>query len=333
MDSLKGEVCREKDNTIIIKLNKFCRIGKAYYKNSLKDEEIFLISFEDTNEIKFKDPNPNNRTFYSIEVGNEKIILAERIVLLKNFTNFRDLGGYETKDGRTVKWGLFYRSEELSNLKGSDLEYFKSLGIKNVLDYRAEDECKLSPDVEVNSVNNINIPGMNLNGNNNLDMTVYVKEILDGNDNAIDPVNLLKEAYKTMPINNPAYKELFKLFKNPHNTAILQHCTAGKDRTGVGSALILLALNVDEDTVIKDYLESNNSRKEFNKKIMEEYKEYIINEKIEKMAKSILGVNEDLIKSSLNVIKSKYDSYEDYFEKEHGISRNELENLRNIYLY
>lgn len=332
MDSLRGQVCREKDN-IIIKLNKFCRSGKVFYKNRLKDIEVFLIDFENTDEIKFKDPNPENRTFYKVKSENEEVVLAERIIPLKNFNNFRDLGGYETKDNRTVKWGLFYRSEDLSNLKDTDLVYFKSLGIKNILDYRAADECKLSPDVKLDSVNNINIPGMNLNGNNNLDMTVYIKEVISGSENAIDPVELLKEAYKSMPLDNPAYKELFKLFRNPDNTAILQHCTAGKDRTGVGSALILLALNVDEDIVIKDYLKSNDSRKEFNEKIMKEYKDYIINEQIKEMAKSILGVNEDLIKSSLNSIKSKYDSYEDYFEKEYGITRKELENLRNIYLY
>ncbi len=69
-----------------------------------------------------------------------------------------------------------------------------------------------------------------------------------------------------MPINNPAYKELFELLKNQKNTAILQHCTAGKDRKAIGSALLLLALGIDEETVIEDYLQSNKNREQFNKK-------------------------------------------------------------------
>lgn len=164
-------------------------------------------------------------------------------------------------------------------------------------------------------------------------MVSYVEGIIKGNKMTITPDKLLLEGYKSMPINNPAYKELFKLFKNPNNTAILQHCTAGKDRTGVGSALILLALNVPEETVIKDYLKSNESRAESNKKIMGIYGEYIKDDKTKDLIKGILGVNRNLIEESLNTIKNNYNSYDEYFEKEYGLDKDTLENLRNIYLY
>ncbi|MEG1131990.1 MAG: tyrosine-protein phosphatase [Romboutsia sp.] len=333
MEELTGEIFRGKDNDITIKLNKICKIGKIFYKDNLEDTDRFLMDFENSNEVGFLDPNPNNRTFYKIICGNEEITLAERVVPLKNFSNFRDLGGYKTKDGRAVKWGLFYRSEDLSNLKDNDLKYFESLGIKYVLDYRSEDEVSRNPDVQVKLVKNINIPGMNIKGNDNLDMTTYVEQILQGSTMDINPEDLLREAYKIMPLDNPAYKELFKLFRNPENTAILQHCTAGKDRTGVGSALILLALNVDEETIIKDYLESNDNRKSFTKNIMETYKDYMKDEKVKKMIEGILGVDETLIKSSLNSIKNKYGTYEDYFKNEYELDEDELDKLRNKYLY
>lgn len=333
MEELTGEIFRGKDNDITIKLNKICKIGKIFYKDNLEDTDRFLMNFENSNEVGFLDPNPNNRTFYKIICGNDEITLAERVVPLKNFSNFRDLGGYKTKDGRTVKWGLFYRSEDLSNLKDNDLKYFESLGIKYVLDYRSEDEVSRNPDVQVKLVKNINIPGMNIKGNDNLDMTTYVEQILQGSTMDINPEDLLREAYKTMPLDNPAYKELFKLFRNPEDTAILQHCTAGKDRTGVGSALILLALNVDEETIIKDYLESNNNRKNFTKNIIETYKDYMKDEKVKKMIEGILGVDETLIKSSLNSIKNKYGTYEDYFKNEYELDEDELDKLRNEYLY
>jgi protein-tyrosine phosphatase len=333
VEELKGEILREKDNTVVIKLNKMCKIGKIFYKDNLKDTDRFLMNFENSNKVEFTDPNPNNRTFYKITCGNEEIVLAERIVPLKNFSNFRDLGGYKTKDDKTVKWGLFYRSEDLSNLKDDDLKYFESLGIKYVLDYRSEDEVSRNPDVQVRLVKNINIPGMNIKGNDNLDMTSYVEQVLQVNEVNINPEELLKEAYKTMPLDNPAYKELFNIFKNPENTAILQHCTAGKDRTGVGSALILLALNVDEDIVIKDYLESNNNRKSFTKNIMETYKDFMKDEKVKKMIEGVLGVDEMFIKSSLNSIKNKYGTYEEYFKNEYGLDKHELDRLRKLYLY
>ncbi|CEQ17962.1 tyrosine-protein phosphatase [Paraclostridium sordellii] len=332
MENLKGEIIRENEDDIVIHLNHICKSGKIFYKDNLDSKDICLMDFINTDIIKFKDPKPENRTFYKVVSGDEEITLAERIVPLKNFSNFRDLGGYETKDGRNVKWGLFYRSEDLSNLKGEDLKYFESLGIKYVLDYRSSDEVLKNPDVEVKSVKNINISGMNLGGNDNLDMTTYVEGILSGNKIDINPEELLKQAYKNMPLDNPAYKELFKLFKNPKNTAILQHCTAGKDRTGVGAALILLALNVDEETVIKDYLESNDNREGLNKKIMEACKDYIKDEKTKQMIEGILGVKESFIKASLNSIKEKYRTYEEYFEAEYDLGKEELNKLRDTYL-
>ncbi|SHE84992.1 tyrosine-protein phosphatase [Clostridium fallax] len=119
-------------------------------------------------------------------------MIAERIVPLKKFHNFRNLGRYKTRDGRKVKWGLFYRSEDLSKLKDDDLKYFKTLGIKYILDYRSKEEKERFQDFKLNDIKNINISAMT-----NLDV------------------------YKIMPINNKDFKELMKLFKNPKDTAIL----------------------------------------------------------------------------------------------------------------
>ena len=72
-----------------------------------------------------------------------------------------------------------------------------------------------------------------------------------------------------MPLNNLAFKELINIIENPKNLAVLQHCTSGKDRTGLGSALILLLLGVPEEKVIEDYMLSNELEKE---KIIEYFK-------------------------------------------------------------
>lgn len=333
MKKLNGNIVRGENGEITIKLNKKCSDLEVYYSSKLNGNEKFLKDFKNTDKITFIDPEPDNRTFYKIKGDGDEIILAERIVPLKNFSNFRDLGGYDTKDGRIVKWGLFYRSEDLSNLKDSDLEYFKTLGIKNILDYRSKQEEEGKPDVEVNGVKNINISAMSDLGNDNLDMASYVEGILKGDKMTITPKELLIEGYKSMPLNNPAFKELFNLFKNPENTAILQHCTAGKDRTGIGSALILLALGVPEETVILDYLESNNNRKVSNEKVMAMCKPYIKDEETKKLIEGILGVSRDFIEESLKVIKQSYNSYEEYFEKEYRLNKEDLDELRNAYLY
>ncbi|ELC8442725.1 tyrosine-protein phosphatase [Clostridium perfringens] len=333
MEKLNGYVERVNNNKILIKLNRVCKNIKVFYRDALDKKETFLMDFSNTDSLEFEDPKPLNRTFYRIEADGEEIVVAERILPLKNFSNFRDLGGYETQDGRNVKWGLFYRSEDLSDLKGDDLKYFESLGIKYVLDYRSKEEVLNNPDVQIDLVKNINISGMNLKGNDNLDMTGYIKDILSGGKMTISPEELLKEGYEMMPLNNPAYKELFTLFKEPKNMAILQHCTAGKDRTGIGSALVLLALNVPEEIVIQDYLESNKTRKAFNDKVMSAFKDYIKDEKLKSSIEGMLGVDKSLINSSLDTIKNKYGTYERYFEEEYGLDCNKLKELRDAYLY
>lgn len=335
MNNISGILIRKEDY-IQIKLNK-AESGKIFYKNKLEEKEIFLMDFYNKNTIKFKDPKPLNRIFYKIVCKSGELILAERILPLEKFSNFRDLGGYIDKKGRMIKWGLFYRSEDLSNLKNDDLKYFETLGIKYVLDYRSKEEVLENPDIQVKGVKNINISGMNIeekiSKSENLDMISYISEILKGKEITITPEQLLKDAYKNMPINNPAYKELFELFKNPKNTAILQHCTAGKDRTGIGSALLLLALGIDEETVIEDYLQSNENREQFNKKVINMCSNYIKDEKTKKLIEEILGVNRSFIQLSLNAIKNKYETYENYFEKEYGLTSFDLEELKDFYMY
>lgn len=334
MERLDGTLEKlENNQSIRIKLNRICKDGKLYYKDTIKGENVFLMNIKNKDIIEFNDPKPDNRTFYEVECDGEKLILAERLVPLKNFCNFRDLGGYTTKDGRKVKWGLFYRSEELSNLTGKDLEYFKTLDIKYVLDYRSDGEEEKAKDVDVDGVKNIHISAMSSLDNDNLDMTQYVGEMLLGKSSSMTPKEILEEGYKDMPINNKAYKELMNLFKNPNNTAILQHCTAGKDRTGIGSALILLALGVDEDTVIDDYLKSNDYRAKINEKLLDMCKDYLKDDKMKNLIKDILGVDKEFLLLSIKTIKDNYSSFEEYFKCEYGLDEKLMKKLRNEYLY
>jgi protein-tyrosine phosphatase len=72
--------------------------------------------------------------------------VKRRHLALEGAPNFRDLGGYPTADGRSVKWGLFYRSDNLAHLTDADLEKVASLGIKLVCDFRSEPEKQAEPD-------------------------------------------------------------------------------------------------------------------------------------------------------------------------------------------
>ena len=141
------------------------------------------------------------------------------------------------------------------------------------------------------------------------------------------------DGYSEMPLNNLAFKELIKIIENPKNLAVLQHCTSGKDRTGLGSALILLLLGVPEEKVIEDYMLSNEYRKGENHRILQIYEKHVSNETIKELIEGILGVKKKFIELSLNKIKDTYGSYETYFLKEYGLTKEKIEFLRNEYLY
>ena len=155
-----------------------------------------------------------------------------------------------------------------------------------------------------------------------------------------------EESYKNL---NPIQRNLSKKFRanrnsptpyipleiieNPNNLAVLQHCTSGKDRTGLGSALILLILGVPEEKVIEDYMLSNEYRKGENHRILQIYEKHVSNETIKELIEGILGVKKKFIELSLNKIKNTYGSYETYFLKEYGLTKEKIEFLRNEYLY
>lgn len=175
-----------------------------------------------------------------------------RVLPLQGGRNFRDLGGYRTSDGRTVKWGLLYRSGEMHDLTPADYAYLQKLGIRTVCDFRDTRERTAEPTL----------------------WPAGQKPKVLSDDYALDIGGM-------MPPGDPAtwtqdqvvramtasYPKLLDQFRGQYARMFAQllagdaplafHCTAGKDRTGVAAALLLTALGVPRTTIVDDYLLSN----------------------------------------------------------------------------
>ena len=243
--------------------------------------------------------------------------------------NFRDLGGKQTIDGRTVRYGLFFRSAHLYNLDDNDIKILKKLKIKNIFDYRSDDEAKKNPSTIIEDINNIRITAMDIQNENKAKFgsAGEMTEALFKNDLAF---TLLKDNYYSLPVGNDSYKALVKLVRNPEMLPILNHCTAGKDRTGVGCAIIYMILGVPREEIVKDYLKSNDYA-------MESITEFIKNKPelqnvpTDKL-KYIFGVNEEYINNAFKRIDEEYKNEEDYLYYEFNLYKEEIEKLRSIYL-
>lgn len=185
---------------------------------------------------------------------------GERHIALEGAANFRDLGGYPTADGRHVRWRRIYRSGELSRLTTADYEKLAKLGIGVVCDFRRDSE-RNSSQTKWQGANPPTI--MNLPGNQTERSAAPAGRGVAGPAVAPTVVGtttlsaMLVAGYPTYPTNlSSSYKTVLEQLMT-QNGAVLYHCTAGKDRTGTFSAMLLTMLGVPRDVVMQDYLLTN----------------------------------------------------------------------------
>ncbi|MEG3166277.1 tyrosine-protein phosphatase [Sphingomonas sp. PB2P19] len=249
----------------------------------------------------------------------------QRLLPLQGGQNFRDLGGYRTVGGRTVRWGLLYRSGSMHNLTVADYGYLGKLGIRAVCDFRAREERQVEP---------TNWPAgksprmladdysMRTMGGGNFDLTKITPEQAKGALAAMYPSILTQF--------NGQYRRMFAELLSG-NAPLAFNCSAGKDRTGIAAALLLTALGVPRETVIEDYLLSNryyhperagpsadqgaNPWRNISPAVM----------------RSLSGVNRDAIEAVFKITDRHAGGTAGYLRDELGLGAPEIASLRRMY--
>lgn len=301
---------------------------------SMIGEIEHIATVEGVDSAIFADPDLQQRTFFIVKAkGYCSEMIAEVIMPFAGVSNFRDLGGYKTKDGRRVKWNLFFRSGELAGVTEKDLGYLKGLGVKTILDYRSQGEVLAKPDPIIEELENINISGMPSidQHQGNFDMMGLLRE---SKDLAIlkHPCDFLKKGYIEMVSSNHAFKKMLECVADPTRLPMIQHCTAGKDRTGFGAALLLLMLGVPEEQVIEDYLLTNRYRLEVNHSLLKKIAPLLQSEENNRQFKLLIEARREYIESSLQTIKEKYGSVDCYLAEEYGLDEKKRQTLQSYYL-
>ena len=165
--------------------------------------------------------------------------------------NFRDLGGYRTTDGRRVRWGRVYRSDCLSSLTGGDLGSLRSLGVRTVCDLRRDEERDENPS-RVAGEEGIELVPLPIGGLSAETRTIATR-MMRGEVEELSAARMA-EIYLEILEEYPAvWRELVGRAGSEQSLPLVVHCTAGKDRTGVASALILAALGVEDGDIVSDY--------------------------------------------------------------------------------
>jgi protein-tyrosine phosphatase len=183
--------------------------------------------------------------------------VKQRHVLLDGAANFRDLGGYETAEGRTLRWHKVFRSDALSALTAADQARLRALGVKLVCDLRLPGERRHAPSALPDELAIERFePGFIPRGT--LDMLAQIRA---GTLHGEEIVEHVKGHYWHMPRD---HAEVFGavLRRLAESRPAVIHCTSGKDRTGLTVALLLLALGVPLETIYEDYLLTNDFRRD-----------------------------------------------------------------------
>lgn len=277
---------------------------------------------------------PEDRRWYFelVPARGASLVIADSSVRLANAPNFRDIGGYRTGDGRWVKMGLLFRSDQLNLLNDAELETFASLGIATVADLRTERERTQEPDRYPAGTRH-QVMDVMRDGGAGGDLERVRSLIAEGRAG-----NLMLDGGRKFvgsPSAITAYSTLLRIVEEQQgNTATLFHCTAGKDRTGWAAAAILTVLGVPRETVIADYLASNDALAEKNERayaaIAKERAQPLT--LVREQFAPFMGVRREYLEASFNEVEQLFGSFDNYAEQALGLDAVAIERLRNAYL-
>jgi protein-tyrosine phosphatase len=269
------------------------------------------------------------RHYFSLQDqhGNE-VLAMERRLGMDGAVNFRDFGGYHTAGGRQVKWGYLFRSGQLSHLSKRDIELLDSLQLDLVCDFRREEEQlrdpSLLPHGRAPVIASLPIvPGSNSNAMDHADYD------WGGRQAMFDFMVGVNQDF--VVAQSPAYRQMFEEVLAREDARFLVHCAAGKDRTGFAAAIILLALGVPRETVMRDYLltaQFFHPQDEL-QRIRGKYgMEHMKSEDVLPM----LEVHEDYLATALAAIDREYGGVDVYLREALGVAEPEVAELRSRYL-
>jgi protein-tyrosine phosphatase len=186
--------------------------------------------------------------------ADARIPLDPDVPALEGAVNFRDLGGYRTLDGRVVRRGLVYRSGELAALGERDLGLLTDrFGLKLVCDLRSAEEVASAPNRLPDGVQTL---ALALSTGSRTSDRALLRALVTGHAERIETA--FGQTYlRFVDFAAPAFGHLFKRLADPASLPTVIHCTAGKDRTGIASAILLALLGVPDETIVADYSQSN----------------------------------------------------------------------------
>lgn len=235
--------------------------------------------------------------------------------------NLRDLGGHPATDGLRIKRGVVYRSDALSHLTDADLRRVADLGLRTVVDFRIDQEIELEgPDrlPEGQDIRRVSLPI------NPVDSAGYLERLLAGQvEKAAEATEYMTALYATMVLDHaPEYRTLVDAVLEPRATPLLFHCTAGKDRAGIASALLLRLVGAPMEVIEANYLASPAARLPEDLELLDGIDPALL--------EPMLGVDLAYLRATFAKIDLAYGSFDEYAETALGVDAEKRRRLMRL---
>ncbi|SIS77732.1 protein-tyrosine phosphatase [Chryseobacterium ureilyticum] len=256
------------------------------------------------------------QNFETPEYGKNE---TEKTIKIKKVHNFRAVGNIKNSEGRSLKEGTFYRSAHLHKLKNKSFDQLEKLGIKEIIDLRNSKEILDKPDKLPNGITYKKYSAFEDEGDQ---LSQARKLVLKGKVNASDADKRMIDFYREYVTENPATIKTIINEILESKEPVLYHCTAGKDRTGIITALILTILKFDKEIIYNEYLLSNNFRKGLVEKRMSLANNlHFLYPKMDlQVLEKLSWVEKRYLDAAFDEINKKYGSTDAYIQQVLGIS-------------
>jgi protein-tyrosine phosphatase len=255
--------------------------------------------------------------------------------ILTSAPNFRDLGGYTGLDGRTVRTRRIYRSQLIATPTVEDAAALRGINLRYICDLRGVQEREIAPNRWMEPPEPI-LRHLDIG----MDVRSGAGELLaiiaaDPTVNGIR--SMMMRTYSLLPgaFIGKLGPFLDDLVSGDHFPMVI-HCTAGKDRTGLVSALLLLTLGVPLDVVHHDYaLTETYSNMDQMMAASGRYLKSVVGDKVkpdDAMLRLLCGTSPDFLNAALDVVNTEYGSVEGYLEQTAGFDAAKRARFRELML-
>lgn len=258
------------------------------------------------------------------------LVVSDRGLHLSTVPNWRDIGGYRTSDGQWVAMGKIYRADQLDRVNDTDLARIADLDTAVVIDLRTNSERTREPDrLPPNARGLVLDVAADSSGSLGGDMREAMAAIASGK--GAEMLTAANRDFVSLPSAQKAYAAMLRELLNEDKGAVVYHCTAGKDRTGWATAVILSLLGVPRETITADYLLSNAYLKEKNAATAAMFKKSGAPFDVFYL-EPVMTVRPEYLQAAFDEVERKYGSMDAYIRQGLGLTDAEIAGLKQKYL-